>query len=315
MGGLMSTKTPGAVFIGILNSRTAQDDIINRFDLRRIYHCKLFVDCRKMLAAQVAIKENDANGIISITVVDRDRYRARDLAEAHVEELDRLVNSLSTSSARREREFLELRLKTIKDDLDANSRALSQFSSHNAMLNPQSQGQSLIESIARFQDELVKAQTELSGLKTQYADDNVRVLEARARVDELRTQLRKMDGTGGGERGTNITSGQEYPSLRELPPLGVTYSDLSRQLLMQENIYETLTKQYELAKVEEAKEIPPVKVLDEPEVAERKSYPHRSIIVALGTVLSAFASITWILVASMLWKSTKDSPPSRLAQE
>ena len=112
--------------------------------------------------------------------------------------------------------------------------------------------------------------------------------------------------------GADLQAWQEYPSLRELPILGVTYSDLSRQLMMQENIYETLTKQYELAKVEEAKEIPPVKVLDEPEVAERKSLPHRLIIVALGTVLSAFAGIAWVFVGK-LWESTKDSHSTRTA--
>ena len=303
MGGLISTKTPGAVFIGILNSRTAQDDIINRFDLLRFYHCKFHTDCRRMLAAQTAIKEEPSDGIISITVTDTDRNRARDLAEAYVEELDKLVNSLSTSSARCEREFLEQRLKSIKTDLDANSRELSQFSSHNATLNPQSQGQSLIESVARLQSELVTAQTELSGLKAQYTDDNVRVREARARVDELQNQLRKMDSTGGDVDGANLKPGQDYPSLRELPILGVTYSDLSRQLMMQESIYETLTKQYELAKVEEAKEIPPVKILDEPEVAERKSSPHRAIIVILATVLFAFIGITWIF-AGKLWENT-----------
>ena len=105
-----------------------------------------------------------------------------------------------------------------------------------------------------------------------------------------------------------------YPSLRELPILGVTYSDLSRQLMMQESIYETLTRQYELAKVQEAKEIPPVKILDEPEVAERKSSPHRADIVILAAVLSAIAGITWVL-ASTLWKSTKESHPARSVQE
>jgi uncharacterized protein involved in exopolysaccharide biosynthesis len=84
--------------------------------------------------------------------------------------------------------------------------------------------------------------------------------------------------------------------------------------MMQENIYETLTKQYELAKVAEAKEIPPVKILDEPEVAERKSSPHRAIIVILATVLSAIAGITWVL-ASTLWESTKNSHSTRAATE
>ena len=149
MGGLMSAKTPGSIFIGILGSRTAQDDLINRFDMRRMYHCKFYVDCRGMLAAQTAIKENLDDGIISISMMDRDPNRARDIAKAYVEELDKLVNSLSTSSVRRERVFLEQRLKSIKSDLDASSVAFSQFSSRNATMNPQSQGQALFESATR----------------------------------------------------------------------------------------------------------------------------------------------------------------------
>ena len=302
-GGLMSTRTPAGTFIGILDSRTAQDDIIDRFDLRRIFHCKFYTDARNILKGKTAIVEDKKSGIISISVTDRDPNRARDLAKAYVEELNKLVNSLSTSSARREREFLEQRLKSIKSDLDASSVELSQFSSRNATMNPQSQGQALFESATRLQGELITAQSELSGLKAMYSDDNVRVRGARARIDELQSQLRKMGGIGGKVDGADQKSDQLYPSIRELPILGVTYSDLSRQLAMQEGIYEILTKQYELAKVEEAKEIPPVKVLDEPDVPERKSSPHRAIIVVLGFLLSAFAGITWIL-ASALWDLT-----------
>jgi len=305
----MSTRTPGETFIGILSSQTAQDDIIDHFDLRRVYHCKFYTDARKILTAKTAIDEDKKSGIINISVTDRDPKLARDVAESYVEELDKLVNSLSTSSARREREFLEQRLKTIKSDLDASSVELSQFSSRNATMNPQSQGQALFESATRLQGELITAQSELSGLKAMYSDDNVRVREARARIDELQSQLRKMGGIGGKVDGADQKSDQLYPSIRELPILGVTYSDLSRQLAMQEGIYEILTKQYELAKVEEAKEIPTIKVLDEPQVSERKSSPHRSIIILVYILISAFAGIVWI-AAVELWKMRHDSTSS-----
>jgi uncharacterized protein involved in exopolysaccharide biosynthesis len=117
-----------------------------------------------------------------------------------------------------------------------------------------------------------------------------------------------MGGVGGKVDGADQKSDQLYPSIRELPILGVTYSDLSRQLAMQEGIYEILTKQYELAKVQEAKEIPTIKVLDEPQVPERKSSPHRSLIVLVGVLVSAFAGIMWI-VACKLWEITDDCHP------
>jgi uncharacterized protein involved in exopolysaccharide biosynthesis len=90
--------------------------------------------------------------------------------------------------------------------------------------------------------------------------------------------------------------------------LGFTYYDLYRQVVMQDTIYQTLTKQYEMAKVQEAKEIPPIKVLDEPDVPEKKSFPPRLIIVVLGFFLSALAGITWIL-ASVLWNLTYGPHP------
>ena len=307
-GGLMSTRTPGATFIGILDSQTAQDDIINRFDLRRVYHRKFYFDTRKILTERTTIVEDKKSGIISIAVMDRDRYRARDLAEANVEELDKLVNRESTSSARRERIFLEERIKSVKSDLDASSRALSQFSSRNATMDPQKQGEATVEAAGKLQGELIAAESELSGLKAMYTDDNVRVREVRGRVDELQSQLRKMGGVGEDVDGAALKSDQLLPSVRKLPLLGFTYYDLYRQVTMQDTIYETLTKQYELAKVQEAKEIPPIKVLDEPDVPEKKSSPHRAIIVILGFVLSALAGIIWIL-ASVFWDLTDDSHP------
>jgi capsule polysaccharide export protein KpsE/RkpR len=297
--GLMSQRTPGATSIGILGSRTVLDDIIDRFDLRRVYHDKLYVDARKNLMGQTSFTEDKKSGMIVIAVTDRDRYRARDIAQAYVEELDRLLNSLSTSSARRERIFLEQRLKTIKEDLDASSLALSKFSSRNATLDLQKQGEATVEAAGRLQGELIAAQSELSGLRAMYADDNVRVREVRGRIDELQSQLQKMSGEGKAASDVDLSSGQMLPSIRQLPLLGFTYYDLYRQVTIQETLYESLTKQYEMAKVEEAKEIPPIKVLDEPDVPERKSSPHRLTMTLVGGVLSAFVGIVWVVGGSL----------------
>ena len=131
-GGLLSGRTAGGTTIGILSSRTAQDDIINRFDLRRVYHRKLYTEARRDLASQTVFDEDRKSGIISVSVTDEDPNRARDIAQAYIDELNKLVNDLSASSARRERIFLETRIKAIKDDLDSSTQALSQFSSRNA---------------------------------------------------------------------------------------------------------------------------------------------------------------------------------------
>jgi uncharacterized protein involved in exopolysaccharide biosynthesis len=310
LGGLMNARTPGSTSIGILSSRTAQDDIINRFDLLRVYNCKLYLDARKKLVASTELDEDKKTGLITITVTDKDKNRAHDMAAAYIEELDKLVNRSSTSSARREREFLEQRLKAIKEDLDASSHQLSQFSSQNATMDIQKQGQATVEAAGKVQGELISAESELSGLKAQYSDDNVRVREVRGRIAELQSQLRKMSGLGEDVDGTTLKADQLFPSVRKLPLLGFTYYDLTRKVTMEETIYETLTKQYELAKVQEAKEIPPIKVLDEPDLPEKKSFPHRGQIAMIAALMLIVWGTSWVVVGE-LWKRTSDSHPAK----
>jgi capsule polysaccharide export protein KpsE/RkpR len=305
-GGLFSNRSAGTTAIGVLESRTVQDNIINRFDLRRKWRCKLEADARKSLLQKSTFTEDKKTGIISITVEVTDKYLARDIVQAYIDELNSLVNSLSSSSAHRERLFLEQRLKDIKADLDSSSQALSQFSSRNSTFDPSKQVAATAEAASRLQGELIAYQSELSGLKQMYSDDNVRVREAQARIGELQSQLRKMGGQGVKENDASPKTDELFPSIRELPLLGNTYYDLYRRVTMNEAIYETLTKQYEIAKVQEAKEIPRIQVLDAPDIPERKSGPHRSFIIIIGFFLSVFGGVVWI-VASKLWEITDDS--------
>jgi capsule polysaccharide export protein KpsE/RkpR len=308
---LLNGKTQGGTFIGIVESRAAEDDLINRFDLRRVYHVRTYLDARKTLSARTYVSEDRKSGIITISVEDNDRYRARDLASAYVDELDKLSASMNTSSAHRERVFLEGRLKTVKQDLDSVSLQLSQFSSRNATLNVQDQGRATLDATARLQGQLIAAQSELEGLKAAYSDGNVRVREARARVEELQHDLSKIGGTnaGGTDPGSPADSGgQLLPSLRQIPLLGYTYLDLYRRAQIQEVLYETLTKQYELAKIEEAKEIPTVKILDPAQIPEKKSFPPRTLVVVLG-VFFATAIATCLELTTKWWLGLEDSDP------
>ncbi len=154
-GDLLGVKSSGALFVGVLGSQTAQDRLIQQFDLRKVYGTRLITDARTKLNENTSISEDKKSGIISISVADRNPERAAALANAYVDELNSLVSELSTSSAHRERVFLEERLKVAKQDLDDASNQLAQFSSKNNTLDIQQEGKAMLDVAANLAGQLV----------------------------------------------------------------------------------------------------------------------------------------------------------------
>jgi capsule polysaccharide export protein KpsE/RkpR len=295
-GSLMGMKSSGALFVGITESQTVQDRLIEQFNLKEVYGASTIEDARTALAAHTDVSEDRKSGIITIAVTDHDPKRAASMAQTYVEELDRLVAQVSTSSARRERIFLEERLKAVKADMDNSARNFSEFASKNSAIDIPAQGKAIVEAAAKLQGELIAIQSELEGLKQIYTDDNVRVRTAQARANELKKKLNEIGGAGTGKDAVGEPA--LYPSLRKLPILGVTYADLLQQTKIDQTLYELLTEQYELAKVEEVKEIPSVKVLDPAIVPTKKVFPPRTLITVLGTSLGLAIALTWIAAAA-----------------
>ena len=316
-GDLLGMKTTGALFISVLRSRTVADRIIQRFDLLRVYRTRLAESARLQLARNTGISEDRKSGVITLSVTDRDPRRAASIAGAYVQELDTLMAELNTSSAHRERVFLQERLASVKTDLESSEQDFSQFASKNDTVDITAQGKAMFEGVAKVQGELIAAESELEGLRQIYSDNNVRVRSTQARINELRKQQSNLTGNYNG-----ITSGDagstpagDYPSLRQLPILGVPYADKFRQLKIDEAVFETLTEQYELAKVQEAKEIPSVKVLDLPEVPERKSYPPRLLILLVGTLCTFVLAALWVFGEERLKKIGPQDRGLLFAQE
>jgi capsule polysaccharide export protein KpsE/RkpR len=311
-GELMGVKGNGPVFVEILESRTVADRLIDEFQLSREYHTTKIEYTRKQLEAHTKISEDRKSGVITITVTSRDPGRAAEMAQAYVGELDRLVSQLSTSSARRERIFLEERLKTVKSDLDNAATQFSEFASKNTAIDIPAQGKAMVEAAAVLQGQLIAAEAEASGLEKIYTVNNVRVKALQARIGELREQLQKL---GGSSSPAEVRSDNSlYPSIRKLPLLGVTYADLFRRTKIEETVYELLTQQYELAKVQEAKEIPSVKVLDSAVVPTVKSSPHRVALTCCGTFLALCGTAAWILLRKR-WTEIDPTDPGRLLAE
>jgi uncharacterized protein involved in exopolysaccharide biosynthesis len=322
-GDLLGMKSSGALFIGVLRSQTSQDRLIQQFDLRKVYGKRLVIDARTKLDENTSISEDRKSGIITISVMDHSPQRAAALASAYVDQLNSLVSELSTSSAHRERVFLEERLKVAKQDLDDASNQLAQFSSKNNTLDIQQEGKAMLDAAGSIASEMIAAQSQLEGLRQIYTDSNSRVRSLNARVGELRRQLEKLGGTQPKDmQGASPSTGQSadparaqasdlpYPTIRSLPLLGAKYADFNRRAKIQETVFELLTEQYELAKVQEAKETPSVKVLDPARIPEKKSFPPRLAIMFLGTFLVSALSLVWVL-GSARWEEVDPQDPRK----
>src|SRR5438477_5688542 len=324
-GDLLGLKSSGALFIGVLRSETSQDRLVEQFDLKRVYSARLSIDARMRLDENTSISEDKKSGIITISVTDHSPQRAAALANAYVDELNSRASELSTSSAHREREFLEERLKVAKRELDDASNQLAQFSSTNNTLDIQQEGKAMLDAAGSIAGEMIAAQSQLEGLRQLYTDNNSRVRSLNARVAELRKQLEKLGGThGNGATGTSAPTDQggdpsaakaggglPYPTIKSLPLLGAKYADFYRRAKIQETVYELLTEQYELAKVQEAKETPSVKVLDPRKVPEKKSFPPRLVIMLLGTFLAGSLCVVWV-VGTDHWNQADPKDPRKV---
>jgi uncharacterized protein involved in exopolysaccharide biosynthesis len=320
-GDLLGLKSTGALFVGVLRSQTAQDRLVHQFDLRKVYGKSLIMDARLKLEENTSIAEDRKSGIITLSVTDHSAQRAAALAAAYVDQLNLLVAGLSTSAAHRERVFLDERLTVVRQELDQASNQLAQFSSKNATLDIKDEGKAMLETAAMLAGQMIAAESQLEGLRQIYTDNNPRVQSLNARVAELRRELEKLSGgagsnTGDGPAIIHASSGDlPYPSIRNLPLIGVKYADYFRNAKIQETVFELLTQQDELAKVQEAKETPSVKVLDPATIPEKKSFPPRLVIILLGTFLACAASVVWVLGATR-WEEVDSRDPRKvLAQE
>jgi uncharacterized protein involved in exopolysaccharide biosynthesis len=322
-GDVLGLKSTGSLFVGMLRSESSQLSLVEHFDLKKVYGVKLTQDARAQLDERTVISEDRKSGIITITVTDVSAPRAAALANAYVDRLNTLVTDSSTSSAHRERVFLEDRLKAAKQELDQASSELAQFSSQNSTLDIQQMGKAMLDATGNVAAQLIAAESELQGLRQMYTDDNARVQSLSGRVAELRKQLARMQGGAGNaaaRAGLNFPAsaphpGQgddmPYPSLRSLPILGVKYADYLRRAKIQETVYELLTEQYELAKIQEVRETPSVKVLDRARIPERKSFPPRMLIVVLGTFFAFSACLVGVAGLSS-WHATDPQDPRKL---
>lgn len=309
---LLGMNTSGELLIGVIESQSVQDRVIKKLNLMQVYSDKYIEDGRKDLAGHTSLTSDPKTGMIIISVTDRMPARASEIANAYVAELNQALAEVNSSSAHRERMFLEQRLQQIKDQSEADAKEFALFASQNGAVDIPDQAKSMVAAGAELQSQLIVAEAELKGLQQIYTINNARVRSAKARVDELQSQVNRFGGKNVDPATDSLLSHDElYPSVRQLPLLGVKYLDLYRRSKVDDAVFELLTKEYEIAKIQEAREVPAAQVLDPALVPGKKSSPHRGLIMLAG-LLAGFALACAYLIMRLVWESAEDSDPRKL---
>ncbi|HEY6874642.1 MAG TPA: Wzz/FepE/Etk N-terminal domain-containing protein [Geobacteraceae bacterium] len=281
-GDLLGKGSPADMYVGILNSDAVSDAIIDRFHLMQVYKEKYRVDAYKTLDKKVDIIAGKKDGIISITVEDKDPKRAAAMANAYVEELGRLTAQLNMTGAGQNKAFYEERLAKAKVDLARAEDNLKAFQSKNKVVSVTDQAAATIGGIAQIKAQLVAQEVQLAVLKGQFTDSSQEVKSARDSIANLKGQLARLEGNG---------SGGAIPGVGSVPELGEQYLRLMREFKIQETLVELLTKQDEMAKLTEAKDVAGVQVIQQARVPDKKTKPKRALIVMMTSFFVGFASL------------------------
>lgn len=269
--------TTADLYVSMLKSEAVKDPIIDRFKLMDVYDNKYRADTYQAMDKNAVISAGKKDGIITVAFSDKDPKRAAAIANAYVDELGRLAVRLNVAGAGKNRNFLEERLAGAKADLVKAEENLKSFQSKNKAVQVPAQAEAAIKGIAELKAQLASQEVQLATYRRQFTESSQEVKTLRTSVDNLRGQIARLEGTGGSS---------SIPSMGSVPALGQEYVRLMREFKIQESLVEILTKQYEMAKLTEAKDVSPVQVIQKAKVPERKSGPKRSKIVLSAGILS-----------------------------
>lgn len=284
VGQALGLKNPSDLYIGMLQSRTIADAIIQRFDLQRVYGTRTLVETRKKVAEAANITSGK-DGIIVIDVDDVLPRRAAEIAAAYVEELDKLTQSVAVTAAGRQRVFMEKQLRQAKEQLADAEVALRMTQEKTGIISVTEQGKAMIESVANLRALVAAKQVQLAAMRTATTDRHPDYVRAQEELLGLRHELAKLEKVDPGERAAVI------PSAGRIPEAGLEYIRKFRDVQYYQTLFEALAKQYELARSQEASEDGVVQVLDAPVVPDKKSKPNRSLIVLATLILTGMLGV------------------------
>jgi uncharacterized protein involved in exopolysaccharide biosynthesis len=284
-GGGLGLKNPNDIFVGLLKSRTVEDAMVQHFGLMQEYHTRYLTDARKRFENSADVDGDAKDRMIHISVEDRDPRRAAELANGYVDQFRIQSQHLAITEASQRRLFFEQELEQARNNLANSEEALKRTEQTTGVIELSSQSRALIESAASIRAQITEREVQIQGMQTYATGENAQLVQARRELESLRAQLAKLGGSA------DTTGGELIVPKGRVPEAGLEYVRKLRDVKFNETIFEILARQFEVAKLDEAKQGALIQVVDPALPPDKRSFPKRGLIVIGATIAGMLVGI------------------------
>jgi len=290
-------KSSNDLYVGMLKSRTVADKLIAKFDLQKVYDVETMEKTRTILDANTTVAAGK-DGLISIEVEDRDKKLVAQLANAYVSELVSLTKVLAVTEASQRRVFFERQLEQSKDNLAKAEMALKSALDTHGVISVDADSRAIVETVGRLRAQISAKDIQISAMQAFVTTNNPEYKRAQEELISLRAELSKL------ENGRPALAGDA--ALNPGKQVGLENIKILRDVKYYQMLYELLAKQYEAARLDEAKDSALIQVLDPAIDPERKFKPKRSVLILVSTILALIAAVAWAFMAETRKKILAD---------
>ncbi len=300
-GSSLGIKNPNDMYVALFRSRSVEDDLVQKFGLLQRYRKHRMSDARQALENHSTVAADAKDGLIKITVTDHDPKVAAAIANAYVTQYRSLAAKMAISEAAQRRLFFEQQLKDANANLVMAEESMTNTEQKTGVLSPDSQARTLIESAAVLRGQISAQEVALQALSSYATPDNAQVVMARKQLEALKSQLAQLSGTS-----TDASAEILLPK-GSIPKAGMEYLNKLRDVRYYETIVELLSKEFEMAKLDEAREGAPIQVVDAAIPPDKRSFPLRGPTIAIATVLGFLIACGWCILEDG-WERLKKNP-------
>lgn len=311
LGGLaggLGGKTPDELYVALLKSDSVQRALAERFDLMKRYAAPNYEALRRALPQYIRVTSDKKSGVITVEVDDEEPKFAAELANAHASEITKVLGRLAVSEAQLRRVFFEQQLNETKEDLIKAEQDMRRVQEKSGVIVLDKQAEALIGGAAEIRARIAEREVQLRVLRSGATEQNPDVLRLSAELRALRAELARMESSQGGNAGSAV----DMP-VGKIPEAAIDYVRARRELKLQETLLEGMLRQFEMAKLDEAKEGPVLQQVDVAVPPDYKSKPSRALIVVAATLLALLASTLWVVVRRYSAMAREQDPESAAA--